>query len=399
MGSGLVDPGRRWGLVTCHVSMLTVAIALNLMPILLPILRTSVGPGVPLTNEQLGRIAAMTFVGMTTGLLVSAPLANRYSARWFTMGGNLILLAGLLFLGAAESYAGVLAAATLMGVGGGVLDMILSPIVCALVPDRRGQAMNWLHSLFCVGAFLVVLVASVAFGRSWSWHRVAFLMAIAPGAVALAFGFVPHPNLAPATSRRVRVRDLARDPYFLLCLATIFLGGAVEMGIVQWLPAYAELELGLSRWMGGSSLLAFSVAMAFGRIGAGVASGRIPVRRVMTACTAAAAVLILVGGLAPFPGFSLANLVLGGVALGCLWPSTLGLAADRFPSAGASMFGVLSAVGNLGGVVMPWAVGIIGDFSRIGAGIAASAICPILILLALRAMGRMPVLSADRAVA
>ncbi len=221
--------------------MLTVAIALTLMPVLLPFLRGGVAPGVVLTNEQLGRIAAMIFAGMAAGLLGSGQLANHCGARLFTVGGNLILAFGLLALARANSYLGILMAAALMGFGGGVLDMILSPIVCAWVPERRAQAMNWLHSFFCIGSFLVVLAATFAFGWSLTWHQVAALMAGPPAALAVAMAFVPHPNLTSAAIRRTQVGDLVREPYFLLALATIFLAGAVEMGIVQWLPAYAEL--------------------------------------------------------------------------------------------------------------------------------------------------------------
>jgi fucose permease len=394
-----IDRRRRLGLVACHASMFSVALALNLMPLLLPLLRRGVAPGVVLTNEQLGRIAAMIFAGTSAGLLCSGPWVNRCGARLFTVGGNLILALGLVALARANSYLGILVAAILMGFGGGVLDLILSPIVCALVPERRAQAMNWLHSFFCIGSFLVVLATTLAFGRSFTWHQVAALMAGPPAALAVAMAFVPHPSLTSPAMRRTRVGDLVREPYFLLALATIFLAGAVEMGIVQWLPAYAELELRMSRSMGGYCLLALSVAMALGRMGAGILSGRFPIQRVMALCSAVAAVLILFAGLTPSPVLSLGALILSGVAMGCLWPSTLGLAADRFPWAGASMFGVLSAVGNVGGILMPWAVGVVGDASRIGVGIGATAVCPFLVLVALRMMGRIPAMAARNSVA
>lgn len=379
---------RRLGLVACHGSMMTLAIALNLMPVCLPLLRQGTGAGVMLNNEKLGRIAAMAFVGMVAGLILSGPAANRFRAKWFTVGGNLLIVAGLVALGFADSYRQILLAVTLMGLGGGILDMILSPIVCALEPERRAQAMNWLHSFYCVGAVLTVLGATVAFAMSCSWHEVAFWMAIPPAAVAGVFLFVHHPALAPEQVRRSRVRDLLANRYFLLTLATIFLTGAVEMGVAQWLPAYAELELGKSRWVGGASLLAFSVGMAVGRMGVGVISARVSIQKVMAWSSGLTALLLLFAGICPLASASLAASIASGLTLSCLWPSTLGVAGDRFPLAGASMFGVLAAVGNFGGILMPWGIGIIADSSSIALGIAASAVCPILILLTLRAMGK-----------
>ena len=365
---------------------MTLAIALNLVPVCLPLLRQGLGTGVVLTNEQLGRIAATAFAGMVAGLLLSGPAANRFNARWFTVGGNLLIVLGLMAMGLADSYRALLLAVALMGLGGGFLDMILSPIVCALEAGRRAQAMNWLHAFYCVGAVVVVLGATVAFARGWTWHRLAFWMAAPPAALAVAFSCLRHPDLALQKSRRSRARDLLGDRKFLLFLAAIFLAGAAEMGIAQWLPAFAELELGLSRSVGGASLVAFSVAMALGRMGVGVASSRIPIRRLMAWSSGATALLLVVAGACPLSGISLAACVASGIAMSCLWPSTIGEAADQFPLAGASMFGVLSACGNLGGIVMPWLIGIIADSRSIALGIAVSAVCPVLILLTLRFM-------------
>lgn len=380
----------RLAIATCYAAMTTLAITLNLMPVCLPLLRSGVGGGA-LTNEQLGRVAAITFVGVVGGLLVGGPLADRVHARWFTVGGNALIMAGLLLLSASRSYAAVLVAVAVMGFGGGILDMILSPIACALQPERRAQAMNWLHSFYCVGAALTILAATLAFRHAVGWRPLALGLAAAPAAVAGLFLFVPLPSIAPAGAR-LRVRDLVRERFFLLALAAIFFGGATEMGLAQWLPAYAELELGLPRWVGGATLLAFSVAMAAGRMVIGSLSGRVPIILLMAISCAATGALILVAGLCPVPAVVLAAAVLAGFTGSSLWPSTLALAADRYALASATMFGVLAAFGNLGGIMMPWCVGLVADHSRIALGIAASAAPPLLMLLVLRGLhaGRLP---------
>jgi fucose permease len=378
---------RQFGSAVCHGSMMTLAISLNLIAVCLPILSHGAGLGVALTNERLGRIAAMAFVGMVAGLLLSGPAANRLPAKWFTVGGNLLIVSGLVRLGTAETYGAVLVAVAMMGFGGGILDMILSPIICALEPGRRAQAMNWLHSFYCIGAVMTTLGASVAFALSCSWRELALLMAIPPAAVAMMFVFMSHPILASGRARRSGLRELLRERCFLLTLSVIFLAGAAEMGIAQWLPAHAVMELGMSPWMGGTLLLAFFVAMALGRMSAGMIRGRVPIRRLMAWSGGLTAIFLFLAGTCPVAPVSLAASVASGLTVSCLWPSALGAAADRFPSAKTSMFGVLSAVGNLGGIFMPWAIGMIADSGTIALGIAASASCPILMLLALRAMG------------
>jgi len=378
--------------------MTALAISMNLMPVCMPALRQDAGLA-PLSNEQLGRIAATTFAGVVVGLFLCGPLANRWHPRWFTIGGNLTVVAGLLVLHAAYSYDAVLAGVALMGIGGGTLDMILSPVVCALQPDRRAQAMNYLHSFYCVGAVLTVLAATVALGNSAGWRTLALWMAAAPAAMAAAFAFVPLPAVAPEPVRRVGLVSLASNRLFLLVLALIFLGGGTEMGMTQWLPTYAEVGLRMPQWVGGASLIALSVAMALGRMGAGWLGGRVPIHRVMVWSAGMSAVLILLTGLCPFPGVALAAAILFGFAICCIWPSVLGIAGDAFPLAGASMFGVLAAFGNFGGIFVPWCVGIVADRSRIGLGIAATAAFPLLMLLVLASMRREAAAAAAPAVA
>ncbi|HYU47280.1 MAG TPA: MFS transporter [Terriglobales bacterium] len=162
----------------------------------------------------------------------------------------------------------------------------------------------------------------------------------------------------------------------------IFLGGALELGLAQWLPAYAEMSLGFSKSTGSVSLLAFSAAMALGRIFAGLIGRRVDPIRLMLGCCWASVVLFLLACFAPWPTVALAASVAVGLAGSCLWPTTLGVAADRFPRGGATMFGLLAAFGNLGGILMPWLVGVTSDWSSLRLGLATSTACPLLMAFA-----------------
>lgn len=93
----------------------------------------------------------------------------------------------MVLVGFAPSYAFLLFAVAVMGFGAGVLDMILSPIVVALQPERRSAAMNWLHAFFCVGAVGAVLIASIGLKWDVSWRMVALGITIAPIVTFLLF--------------------------------------------------------------------------------------------------------------------------------------------------------------------------------------------------------------------
>jgi fucose permease len=266
--------------------------------------------------------------------------------------------------------------------------MVLSPIVCALQPHRKTAAMNLLHSFYCIGAVVTVLVASLALKYDFGWRPITLWLMLAPAAVGLGLAVVPLPPLVPHGKERTRLRELVRVPAFLVTLAAIFLGGATELGMAQWLPDYAQDALHYSKWAGGMALLAFSVAMAVGRIAVGMMGPRLnPVRLMFHLCWISV-VLFLVGSFAPIAPVALAACILAGLTGSCLWPSILGVAADEFPQGGASMFAMLAAMGNFGGVFMPWAVGVTADHSSMHWGLSTGAICPLLLAAILVWMSR-----------
>ena len=112
-----------------------------------------------------------------------------------------------------------------------------------------------------------------------------------------------------------------------IALVAIFLGGATELGMAQWLPAYAETTLGYPAWVGGSALLAFSVAMALGRMVVGVIGNRMNPFHIMAWGCATSVGLLLAGSFLPVPRLALAACVAVGFPGSALWPTLLAVTA------------------------------------------------------------------------
>jgi fucose permease len=196
------------------------------------------------------------------------------------------------------------------GFGGGVCHAsgsgdsrhVLSPIVAALQPDNRATALNWLHSFYGIGTVITVLVGTLAFRLGIGWRTISLTFIVVPLLVALGFLNVDLPPLiSDKEGGRTPMRDLCRNPSFVVVNVAIFLGGALELGLAQWLPAYAEMSLGFSKWTGNISLLAFSAAMALGRIFAGLIGRRVDPIRLMLGCCWTSMVLFLLACFAPWP--------------------------------------------------------------------------------------------------
>jgi len=366
----------------CYGAMMSLAIGINLLPIFLVSIQHSFpgAGGSGLTQEELGRIGSLAFIGLTFAILVTGPLADRMGAKTFAIAGNLLLAIGLAITSWSPNYTILLLANFIMGVGAGVLDMVLSPVVSAINPENRSASMNWLHSFYCVGATVTVLAGTAALQCNISWRAACLILIPLPIALIFALGAQKFPSLTTEGEARTPFIKLVSDLWFFGALVAIFLGGATELGMAQWLPAYAELALKYPQWVGGTALFLFSICMAIGRMGIGALSEKIDPVTIMAWGCGLSVVLFLMGSFFPIKLVALSACVLAGLTGSCLWPTMLAITADKYPNGGATMFGALAAFGNAGGIFMPWAVGIIADHASLSWGLAISALAPFFML-------------------
>ena len=368
--------------------MMSLAIGLNLLPVFLNSLRQSFGSAA-LTLEELGRLGALAFTGLCVGIVATGPLVDRWGAKLFVQIGNALIaisLTGMIFV---PSYMMLGFAVFVLGLGAGILDMVLSPVVAALSPDQRSSSMNWLHSFYCVGAVVTILAGTIVLQMGWGWRTASLVLLPLPLALLSVFARTTFPSIVADEKSRMSFGTLLKEKWFLGAMAAIFLGGATELGMAQWLPAYAESALGFPQWISGVGLVLFSVAMAAGRMIVGVFGTRLNPFHTMAWGCASSVIFFLAGSFLPVYWLALAACVFAGFTGSCLWPTMLAVTADRFPNGGASMFGALAALGNAGGIFMPWTVGWIAGIHDLHVGLAISALAPLLMLPLVLGLGRM----------
>ncbi len=371
----------------CCGATMCLAIATYLPPVFLTAFSEAFGGAEGLSEGKLGFVGSAIFAGFMAGIAITGPLADRWGAKGFVLGGLGCMCAGLVLLASAGNYWALLASVFLLGLGAGILEVVLSPIVAALQPHRRSTALNWLHSFYSIGAVCTVVFSWAAMRDDASWRFVALGVLAVPATLFLGFLGVRTPPMVEEDKDCEPVRSLVLHPFLLGALLLIALGGATEIGMTQWLPAYAELGLGYSPRSSAVALACFSAAMVVGRILAGYAVEYVGGVALILVCCVASVALILTGSFLPYAPVALAACIALGFTSCCFWPTVLGLAADRFPRGGASMYALLAAFGNMGCMIMPSVIGTVAERSALHWGIAASSLCPLAMILLLAAMG------------
>lgn len=350
----------------CYVGMLVQAIIINLAPVLFIPLKEQLH----LSYEQIGRLVLINFATQLFFDLVCGAFVNRVGAKRFVVLANLLAVAGLwmfAFLPSIMSnpYDGLVIGTFFFAAGCGLLELMLSSIINSVPSDQKAQNMALTHSFYAWGQMAVILVTTLliyAFGTQF-WPWIVLGWSLFPMANALGFYSVQLPPFVEE-SKRQRLHSLLRQPAFLVAIAAIGLGGATEVSINQWVSAFAEKGLGLPKIQGDLiGVCLFAAALGVGRAWFGLCGDKINLHRALIAGTCLSVVVYLVASLSPWPYVSLGACVVAGLGVSLLWPGMLSLSSARFPLAGASMFALMAASGDLGAAVGPWVVGTVADVS------------------------------------
>ena len=377
----------------CYIGYITQAVVNNFAPLLFLTFQRSYG-------ISLGKISFLVTVNFGVQLLVdflAAHFVDRIGYRISIVTAHILAAVGLIGLALfpqmmEDSYSGLMAAIILYAVGGGLLEVLVSPIVEACPTERKAAAMSLLHSFYCWGHMGVVILSTAffyLFGID-QWQVLAVIWVAVPLANALYFFLVPIRTLAEE-EEGLSIRRLSGKMVFWILMVLMICAGASEQAVSQWASAFAESGLHVSKSVGDlAGPCAFAFFMGVSRVVSAKYSDRISLERIMLGSGGLCVVSYLLIALSPWPVLSLAGCALCGFAVGALWPSTFSLAMKKIPGGGTAMFALFALAGDIGCAGGPLVVGrisgVFGDDLRIG--ILAALVFPVILTVGVLASGR-----------
>lgn len=330
--------------------------------------------------------ASITFVdrlGYRAGIL----LAHAFSAA------GLILMA-LLPDVTPDPYTGLLIATVVYSIGSGLLEVLTSPIMEACPTKSKDRAMSLMHSFFCWGHMVVVLVSTlffVIFGVE-NWKILTLIWALVPLVNMINFARVPIAPLLKDGETGMSVMELAKSKLFWLMLLVMVCGGASEQSVSQWASALAESGLGVSKTLGDlMGPMFFALTMGIARVFYSKAEGKISLERFMMGCGVLCVLAYLLVALSPWPVIGLIGCGICGFSVGIFWPGTLSLASATMPRGGTMMFCLLALAGDLGCSAGPTLAGMVSSANgdNLQLGILFAVIFPAVLILGLLVQKRM----------
>ena len=382
-------------ITACFVGYIVQAVVNNFTPLLFLFFQKSYH--VPLS--QITLLVTFNFGIQLLVDLLSVGFIDKIGYRASMVIAHVLSAAGLVLLTVLPDvlptpFVGILIAVMIYAIGGGLLEVLVSPVVEACPSDNKEKAMSMLHSFYCWGHAGVVFISTLFFYVAGieNWKILAIIWALIPVGNAIVFTRVPIATLIEDGESGLGLKELFRMKIFWILLVMMICAGASEQAVSQWASTFAEKGLGISKTAGDlAGPMAFAVLMGTSRLFYGKYGDRIHLERFMVYSSLLCILSYLGISLFPVPLLSLIACAVCGLSVGIMWPGTFSKASAALPKGGTAMFALLALGGDIGCSGGPTLVGMVsgalGDNLKIG--VLAGIIFPALLLMGIILCGKM----------
>lgn len=378
----------------CFVGYIVQAIINNFVPLLF--LTFEKNYHIPLS--QITMLITFNFGVQLVVDFFAAKYVDRIGYRTSIVLAHVCSAAGLIGLAVLpelfpNAIMGLMIAVVIYAVGGGLIEVLISPIMESCPSKHKEKAMSLLHSFYCWGHVGVVLLSTLFFHFFGieNWKILALVWAIIPVVNGIVFCKVPMASLMEEGETGMTLGELAGNGTFWILMLMMVCSGASEQGVSQWASTFAEKGLQISKTMGDlAGPMFFAILMGASRAFYGKYGDKLDLNRFMVGSSILCVLSYLCISLSPSPLLSLLGCGICGLSVGIMWPGSFSRASQSLPKGGTAMFAMLALAGDVGcgsgPTVVGYVTGLVGeDLKR---GILAGVIFPVLLLVGIALLHR-----------
>lgn len=385
----------------CFIGYVVQAVVNSFVPLLFVTFQTEYH--IPLT--QITLLITVNFVIQLVVDLLSAGFVDKIGYRASAIiahacAGTGIFLLTILPELFSNPFYGILLAVMVYAIGGGLIEVLISPILEACPTDNKESAMSLLHSFYCWGCTGVVLLSTLffaLFGTS-HWKILALIWVLLPAANLILFTKVPIYSLHEEGESGMSISELFRVKVFWFLMAMMLCAGASEQAVSQWASTFAEKGLYIQKTVGDLvGPMMFSVLMGLSRLIYGKYGEKLNLDRFMKGSCVLCVASYLCISLVPVPIVGLIGCAICGFSVGIMWPGTFSKASAAIKRGGTVLFAMLALAGDLGCSGGPTLVGFVSSaFSgNLRLGILTAIVFPVLLFAGLCTFSRLVVKNVD----
>ena len=386
----------------CFIGYIVQAIVNNFLPLLFVTFQKTYS--IPLT--QITLLITLNFGIQLVIDMLSAGFVDKIGYRDSAIIAHVCSAAGLVLLTVLpeafpDPFAGILIAVFIYAIGGGLIEVLISPILEACPTDNKEKAMSLLHSFYCWGHVGVVLISTLFFTLFGieNWKILAVCWAVVPAVNIILFAKAPIYSLHEEGETGLTLKQLFTRTIFWVMMLMMLCAGASEQAVSQWASTFAEQGLGVSKTIGDlAGPMSFAALMGLSRLLYGKFGDKLDLDKFMRMSCLLCIAAYLCISLVPLPAVGLVGCAVCGFSVGIMWPGTFSKASAAVKGGGTALFAMLALAGDVGCSGGPTLAGFIsGCFNgELRAGILAAIVFPVLLLIGIQLAKKLANNSADK---
>lgn len=386
----------------CFIGYIVQAIVNNFLPLLFVTFQKTYS--IPLT--QITLLITLNFGIQLVIDMLSAGFVDKIGYRASAIIAHVCSAAGLVLLTVLpeafpDPFAGILIAVFIYAIGGGLIEVLISPILEACPTDNKEKAMSLLHSFYCWGHVGLVLISTLFFTLFGieNWKILAVCWAVVPAVNIILFAKAPIYSLHEEGETGLTLKQLFTRKIFWVMMLMMLCAGASEQAVSQWASTFAEQGLGVSKTIGDlAGPMSFAALMGLSRLLYGKFGDKLDLDKFMRMSCLLCIAAYLCISLVPLPAVGLVGCAVCGFSVGIMWPGTFSKASAAVKGGGTALFAMLALAGDVGCSGGPTLAGFIsGCFNgELRAGILAAIVFPVLLLIGIQLAKKLANNSADK---
>ncbi len=387
-------------IIACFIGYIVQAIVNNFVPLLFLTFQKTYG----ISLSRITFLVTLNFGIQLTVDLLAAFFVDKIGYRISMCLAHLCAAMGFILLTILpeilpDPYIGIMIAVSIYAIGGGLLEVVVSPVVEACPTKHKESAMSLLHSFYCWGHVGVVLISTVFFAAAGieHWRILAVLWVLICLGNMLFFMFTPIASLIEEGETGFSFKELLSQKLFWVLLLMMICAGASEQAVSQWASTLAEKGLGVSKTIGDlAGPMTFAILMGTSRALYGKFGEKMDLDKFMSASCLLCVISYLLIAIVPNPVINLLGCAICGFSVGIMWPGSFSKASKAMPLGGTLMFALLALGGDIGCGGGPTFAGMMASVfnDNLQIGILFAVIFPIGLLVLIRICRRLMIKAA-----
>jgi len=359
--------------------MFVFGIVMAILGAILPSLFERIGFGAGAAGNL---FLTMNFA-MLLATLFFGPVVDRFGFRSILAVSAFLVAAAFLLLSRAATYSVVLAAAVVLGLGGGALNGGTNALTSDLHEgEKRGAALNVLGIFFGFGALSVPFLIG-ALRERLGLGRILVLATALSLVPFIIYVVLRFPRAKHAQGFPIKdAAGIARNPLLWLTGFILFFESGNEFTVGGWISSHLQTTFGVAAGTAALVLAGYWAAVMAGRLVSSRLVRGVRNETLILASAALSLVAALLMALAPSGPAAAMGAVLIGAGFAAIYPTTLAIVGANFAAFTGTAFSVVIALGLVGGMLSPWLAGRIAQASSLRRGFIIPVVnCAMIIVL------------------